>query len=408
MTRVLALAFLPLLTLSSLARQVRSHQQAQQVPNQPANAKASSGLAPSQIFNRARPAVVVIVAADQNSQRQALGSGFLVSRDQIATNHHVVEGMKEAFVLFSDGATKRVSGVVADSVQQDLIILRVETGNRTALPFGDELSLKQGDPVYALGAPKGLELSFTNGIVSSFRKSDAQFLIQTTAPIAPGSSGGPLFDRAGRVVGVTTSMISDAPGIYFSVGIGDLRRLMRTPQGVVLSFEEWANQQEARPRSESASKSAPSQGPSFQETISWMQDFSKVHGIRMVDGRITAENFLLATPQDGCTVLLMQSYPYTDNSSRPGTLYNRFSRLRVNLSDIAPETVKPDAYGNVQLQSTDPSGKIVEVKSLVGGGEIEGLLETAFIVFDSIESSQRFASAIKHAVILCGGVNGPY
>jgi len=127
----------------------------------------------------------------------------------------------------------------------------------------------------------------------------------------------------------------------------------------------------------------------------------------MVDGRITAENFLLATPQDGCTVLLMQSYPNTDNSSRPGTLDNRFSRLRINLSDIAPETVKPDAYGNVQLQSTDPSGKIVEVKSLVGGGEIEGLLETAFIVFDSIESSQRFASAIKHAVILCGGVKGP-
>jgi S1-C subfamily serine protease len=92
----------------------------------------------------------------------------------------------------------------------------------------------------ALGAPEGLQLAFTNGIVSSFRKSNTQFLIQTTAPIAHGSSGGPHFDKAGRVVGVTTSMLSDAPGIYFSVGIGDVRRLLRTPQGVALSFEEWA------------------------------------------------------------------------------------------------------------------------------------------------------------------------
>ena len=100
---------------------------------------------------------------------------------------------------------------------QDLIILAVQTDNRSSLVFGDELSLQQGDSVYALGAPKGLELSFTNGIVSSFRKSNGQFLIQTTAPIAPGSSGGPLFDRSGHVVGVTTSMLSDAAGIYFCI-----------------------------------------------------------------------------------------------------------------------------------------------------------------------------------------------
>src|SRR6267154_444879 len=137
MTRFLTLAFLPLLALSTLVSQVKSGQVRPAVDsNQHASGKASSDLAPSQIFNRARPAVVVIVADDQNSQREALGSGFLVGRDRIATNHHVVEGMKEAYVLFSDGVVKRVTGVVADSVQQDLIILRVETGKRPSLPFG--------------------------------------------------------------------------------------------------------------------------------------------------------------------------------------------------------------------------------------------------------------------------------
>jgi S1-C subfamily serine protease len=144
----------------------------------------------------------VIVASAQNEQ--ALGSGFIIGQNRIVTNHHVVQGMSEAFVFFSDGKVLPVSEVIYDSAEQDLIILGVETGRRRPVTLGDELSLRQGDSVYAIGAPKGLELSFTNGIVSAFRRADAQFLIQTTAPIAPGSSGGPLLDRAGRVVGVTT------------------------------------------------------------------------------------------------------------------------------------------------------------------------------------------------------------
>jgi hypothetical protein len=78
------------------------------------------------------------------------------------------------------------------------------------------------------------------------------------------------------------------------------------------------------------------------------------------------------------------------------------------LSDIAPESVKPDPYGNVELQSTDPSGKILEINGLVGGGETETFMQTGFIVFDSIESAQRFATALKHAATLCGGIKSPF
>jgi serine protease Do len=189
--------------------------------------KSTGSLTPSQIFSRSRGSVVVIIAADQTNKNEALGSGFIVSNNRIVTNHHVLEGMSQAVIVFSDGSVKSVSSVIADSAEQDLIVVTTQTGNRQPLPFGGELALQQGDSVYALGAPKGLELSFTIGIVSSFRKSNSQFLIQTTAPIAPGSSGGPLFNQAGKVVGVTR-LLADAPGIYFNNHVtpshSDLRR----------------------------------------------------------------------------------------------------------------------------------------------------------------------------------------
>jgi len=395
-----------------------------------ASSSAITTLVPSQIFSRARPSVVIIVASDQNGQREALGSGFVASHGRIATNHHVVEGMNQAYVVFSDGAVKPVSSVVADSVQLDLIILAVETGNRPPLPFGDELSLQQGDPVYALGAPKGLELSFTDGIVSSFRKSDAQFLIQTTAPIAPGSSGGPLFDRTGRVVGVTTSMISDAPGIYFSVGVGDLRRLLRTPQGVVLPFEDWAKQQRGKPPSESADGIGPSQSQqgqnpalSLQETISWMQDFSKAHGMRFFDGRLAVENAFFSDPLHqkpsvpGCAVWTT----YDSHGGKPGVINAAVEFF--NLSDINPDSVKADEYGNVLFETTDPSGKIDRTDTFdpsitsmklftpegwAQGHTTEGPSFLGSLNFDSVESAQRFAKALKHAVSLCGGAPSPF
>ena len=102
------------------------------------------------------------------------------------------------------------------------------------MKLGEELAVRQGDSVYALGAPEGLELSLTNGILSGFRDVGDRFLLQTTAAIAHGSSGGPLFDSSGRVIGVTTAFLSDSPGIYFSIGARDVSRLLRAPSSVIL------------------------------------------------------------------------------------------------------------------------------------------------------------------------------
>jgi S1-C subfamily serine protease len=392
-----------------------------------ASSSAITTLVPSQIFSRARPSVVIIVASDQNGQREALGSGFVVSHGKIATNHHVVEGMNQAYIVFSDGAVKPISSVVADSIQQDLIILAVETGNRPPLPFGDELSLQQGDSVYALGAPKGLELSFTNGIVSSFRKSEAQFLIQTTAPIAPGSSGGPLFDHAGRVVGVTTSMISDAPGIYFSVGIGDVRRLLRTPQSVALPFSEWAKQQANRSVSESRNSVPSDEGPSFEETISWMYSFLEAHGQEWSGGSDASQsNFMDLSLQfpDSLRASLHSNLSgreacavYIRHNEREGVQLHEDMKASVktwmelmSLADIDARSVKVCARSHVCFETTNNLGKIVQrVPSDDKSDKFsEYDLDRGWIVLDSAENADRFANAFKHMVSLCGGAKSAF
>jgi tetratricopeptide (TPR) repeat protein len=232
----------------------------------PASTPAQTDLSPSSIFRNSRDSIVLIVGGDSNGQPTVQGSGFVIAQDRIVTNHHVVAGASTAAAVFSDGGTSEVEAVVADSPGSDLIVLVASTGQRQPVRLGDELSLQQGDPVYAIGAPQGLELTLTNGIVSAFRNLDNRFLIQSTAAIGHGSSGGPLFDRGGKVVGITSSLLSDTPGIYFSVGVGDLKRVLRTPQLVTLSFAAWAKgNADATPAL--AANAAPTPQPSDADQI---------------------------------------------------------------------------------------------------------------------------------------------
>ena len=199
------------------------------------------------IYERCHSSVVVVVPLDKNNKPLGQGSGFIIATNKVVTNHHVLADARSAAVIFADGGTEVVEGFLADNPTRDITIVSVKTGTRVPLRLGDELSLKQGDDVYAIGAPRGLDLSITNGIVSGFRSIEDQFLLQTTAAIAPGSSGGPLFDKDGGVVGVTTSFLSDSPGIYFSVGIGDAVRIMRSASTMVLPISSIPGTAKAEP-----------------------------------------------------------------------------------------------------------------------------------------------------------------
>ena len=125
-----------------------------------------------------------------------------------------------ASIIFNDGSIASVESVIYAMQPEDIAIVEAETGNHRPLPLGDVLNLKVGETVYAIGAPKGLSASLSSGLISAFRQGrNDVFLIQITATIAPGSSGGPLFDSMGQVVGITTSHLKDSD-FGFAAAIG--------------------------------------------------------------------------------------------------------------------------------------------------------------------------------------------
>ena len=166
-------------------------------------------------------------------QPGALGSGFVVREDgYVITNSHVVQGEIEVTVTVHrktpDGVEKKVFEeveIVAINPYVDLALLKIDAEELGDFPltkvyFGNIDELKVGDPVFAVGAPLGLERSVSEGIVSiRNRAQNGITYIQTTAAINPGNSGGPLFNHKGEVVGVNTWHFQMSEGLNFSIPI---------------------------------------------------------------------------------------------------------------------------------------------------------------------------------------------
>ncbi len=162
--------------------------------------------------------------APQEFQVPSMGSGFVISTDgYIVTNNHVVDGVDEIRVHFSDG-TESEARVVGLDAKTDIALIRAEgTTERQALRLGDSDSLLPGDFVVAIGNPFGLDHTVTFGIVSAKGRELGQGpyddYIQTDAAINPGNSGGPLLDLSGAVVGINTAINPQANTIGFAVPI---------------------------------------------------------------------------------------------------------------------------------------------------------------------------------------------
>jgi len=191
-------------------------------------------LSPQDIFRRVAPSVVVIEAIGKNEKVVVTGSGVVIpSRDGktnlIATNCHVTD-QADVLVGIKQGDAVGFGYVTNRDAARDLCIVEVairgefdaKTGEYPlkklpAVEVASSQWLEVGDHVFAVGAPQGLELSLSNGIVSGFRKYEGAEYIQTTAPISKGSSGGGLFDARGRLVGITTMYLKDAQALNFAV-----------------------------------------------------------------------------------------------------------------------------------------------------------------------------------------------
>ncbi len=184
-----------------------------------------------EIAKAANGAVVSIVMADKDGNPIAQGSGFIVSKDgDILTNYHVIAEGASCIVKLPDGAFYAVDGVLASDKARDLAVIKAHGDNFNTVTLGDSDQVQVGQEVVAIGNPLSLESTVSNGIVSSIRtikEKDGRYL-QITAPISPGSSGGPLFNMAGQVIGVTTMYLKGGENLNFAIPINDAKQLLLT------------------------------------------------------------------------------------------------------------------------------------------------------------------------------------
>lgn len=168
------------------------------------------------IAANAFPSVVLLSMSDRNGQPLSMGSGFFVGGDLIATNAHVVEGASSGFAKPVDGDTNfRIQGITGVDQERDIVVLQVD-GTGPVLSLNRARSVV-GQKVYAIGNPRGLEGTFSEGIVSSVRPIGTDTLLQITAPISPGSSGGPILNDSGEVIGIATASFSGGQNLNFAV-----------------------------------------------------------------------------------------------------------------------------------------------------------------------------------------------
>lgn len=198
---------------------------------------------PAEIAEQAMPSVVSVVT------ETSLGSGFVVSPNGlVVTNLHVVAGRSEVLVVIG-GEKLPVKRIYNGDIRRDLVVLEVETQGLRALELGDSDRVRTGEQVVAIGNPLGLDHTVSNGLVSAVREVAPELtMLQISAPIAPGSSGGPLFNDRGEVIGVATGILVGGQNLNFGVPVNYLKPLLESPSPLSMeAFAETTAEPEAPP-----------------------------------------------------------------------------------------------------------------------------------------------------------------
>lgn len=184
-----------------------------------------------EIARNAFPSVVLVLADKGKAHRASLGSGFFVQDNLIVTNYHVIKGSSRISVKLVGRKDTYNVRVVTTSSAKDLALLRVVGIEATPLSLGDVSQVAIGDNIYAIGNPEGLEATLSQGIVSGIRQSGGNRYFQITAPISHGSSGGPVLNSSGDVIGVAVGMLTRGQNLNFAIPISDVTALiMGTPE----------------------------------------------------------------------------------------------------------------------------------------------------------------------------------
>jgi len=202
---------------------------------------APAKLTTAQIADRATPSVVIVENFNEDGEKAEQGSGYVFSDDGIViTNYHVIRGARSLTVKVPGSEPYRVDSVLGYEIDHDVAALQVPGSSLPALSTETIEQPKVGDRVVAIGAPLGLESTVSEGIVSALRDAGTMHIIQTTASISPGSSGGPLLNEYGKVIGLTTATMLNGQSINFVVSARHVSELLSRKRP--MSLEEMLSQ----------------------------------------------------------------------------------------------------------------------------------------------------------------------
>ena len=168
-----------------------------------------------EIFQSVSPSVFVVEALGGNGELLDLGSGVAIAPSLLITNCHVVENGSSFRI---SRAHKKWAARLAEALpNRDLCGLRPAGLDLDPVSIRPSSTVETGESVYSIGAPEGLELTFSQGVISALRETGGVHMVQTSAPTSPGSSGGGLFDTEGNLVGITTFQLKEGQSLNFAM-----------------------------------------------------------------------------------------------------------------------------------------------------------------------------------------------
>jgi hypothetical protein len=250
------------------------------------------------IYRKSSPAVVLIETLNEKHEVTAAGSGFLVSSDgKILTNYHVVTHTKEATVRLANKDAYDSVDVLDIDKRKDIALIKIKALDLPFLVVGKSNTVDIGDQVFSLSTPLGLlQNTLSDGIVSGIRAGDGYRYFQVTAPISHGSSGGPIFNSRGEVIGIAAITISEGQNLNFAIPIDYAKGMLASPS----QPKSLAAIYEPEPEPESDKKQpVPAEKASSSATTDKTQDEMKKLGI----GSFLERQFGLWTLEDAKTAL---------------------------------------------------------------------------------------------------------
>jgi S1-C subfamily serine protease len=365
-------------------------------PQRNSAAKSNSGSTetPSAILASNGKAVAVIVAAGSDSAK--LGTGFSIgNHGLLLTNFHVLDGATTVGVkLPGTGAPILTTKVRGYDLDDDLVILQVDGADSQPVMLGDSDKAFSGQPVVVVGNPEGLEQTVSNGLVSGIRELNGRRLLQISAPISAGSSGSPVFNDHGEVIGIVVSSIEAGQNLNFAVPINYAKPLLerRTEQAI-----------SSLPRGNRAgSEAEPSQGvdataadPTLGETLKWLVEKVGTAGYKYCQWQIKnlmCQDTHYEFVEAGDCKLIFTSVSEISAAGREP--FRHSGKLVLSLWSSSPDiSVSASAFRCDKPCRNDFGDREI---FFVGRPRIAG------VYFASRDLADRVAKAMNHAIALCG------